>query len=316
MSSPWVGAGRVPGRDRGNRGRSRVRLRVRAADWPRKVARLPLDSVSCGWDRRRVPALTLPSVPVDRVAALRALPAVVVAVAGGAWLALVVVAASGADLTVGVGAWVCVAGACACVSGWVVGTTGNATPAALLGVAAVAAAILAVGAAEGDAAVARPDKVERHLMPFNPGPRAETPRKARGAAPAPTDRTAPAVPDQTAPAAPLTLSAADTLVRSYYAALDAGEFEQAWARLSPGVQAAFGGFETWRHGYDTTLEHQVDGVQLQSGGVIQVTLTATDRTPCGGTTTQRFAVTWRVEGRQAAALSAVRLAGQDPAAAC
>jgi hypothetical protein len=47
-----------------------------------------------------------------------------------------------------------------------------------------------------------------------------------------------------------------------------------------------------------------------------VTLSATDRTPCGGTTVRQFAVTWQLHDGRAVALSATKLAGQDPAAAC
>jgi hypothetical protein len=108
---------------------------------------------------------------------------------------------------------------------------------------------------------------------------------------------------------------AERLVRSYYAAIDAGHFAAAWARLSPAVRTRFGGFAVWRAGYTTTLDQRVEAVKFD-GPQIRHILVARDRTPCGGTVAQRFAVVWTMAHGRAAALHAVRLAGQDPAAAC
>jgi hypothetical protein len=105
------------------------------------------------------------------------------------------------------------------------------------------------------------------------------------------------------------------IVRAYYAALDAHRFARAWARLSPAVQARFGGFAHWRQGYATTLAHRTEDITVDRN-VVRLTLVATDRTPCGGTTVQRFAVTWRLARGHATALSATRLAGEVPAAVC
>jgi ketosteroid isomerase-like protein len=109
--------------------------------------------------------------------------------------------------------------------------------------------------------------------------------------------------------------AAGKLVRSYYAAIDAGDFAAAWGRLSPAVQAGFGGFAVWRGGYDTTLDQRVEAVET-NGAQIRHVLVARDRTPCGTTVEQRFAVVWTVADGRASALHAAKLAGQDPAAAC
>jgi hypothetical protein len=241
-----------------------------------------------------VPALTLRPEPFERVAVLRALLAGAMAAAGGAWLALLVVVLAGADLTVAAVVWVAVAGACACLGGLVAGSGGSIVPAGLLLVAAAAAAVLAAGAATPDRA--------RALRAADLAPRAETARAPR--ATSRRDTTPRAAPSPT------------QIVRAYYAALDAGRFARAWARLTPAVRARFGGFDHWRAGYATTLDHVVDAVQTQAGGVVRVTLTATDRTPCGGTTTRQFAVTWQLHAGRATALSAAKLAGQDPAAAC
>jgi hypothetical protein len=266
------------------------------------AARLPLDRRGTGWDRGRVPALTLRPGPLGRDAALRALPAVVIAVAGGAWLALVVGVAFGVDLGSGAAVWIGVAGACACVSGWMVGAAGNAPAAAVMAAAALAAVALA---AQTDSNPTQPTReITRAGL---------APETRRGASPAPAaPRSAPRAkpPGRPAPAV-----AAGTLVRSYYAAIDAGEFAAAWKRLSPAVQARFGGFAVWRAGYDTTLDQRVEAVQVD-GAEIRYTLVARDRTPCGTTVEQRFAVAWTMAGGRAASLHAVRLAGQDPVAAC
>jgi ketosteroid isomerase-like protein len=250
------------------------------------------------WDRRPVPALTLRPAPLPWVAALRALPAVVIAVAGGAWLALAVGVAFGVDVGSGVAVWIAVAGACACVSGVMIGGGGNVAGAAVVAVAAIGAAVLAV---QADSNPLRPAAVPAPALDKAPALPRATP------APPPSARRETHRPSATA--------RAGKLVRSYYAAIDAGDFAAAWARLSPGVQAGFGGFDTWRGGYATTLNQRVEGVEVD-GSQIRHVLVARDRTPCGTTVEQRFAVTWTVAGGRATALHAVRLAGQDPAAAC
>jgi hypothetical protein len=193
--------------------------------------------------------------------------------------------AAAVAVAVGAGPAFAVAAVCACASGLIIGGGGKVT------LVAVWLAVVAAGA--GAVVGARP-------------------------APAPSSP-APVIRADLAPAAPPPRSRHHTgpkaLVRAYYAALDAHRFTRAWARLSPAVQARFGGFAHWRRGYATTLGHRTEHVTVD-GHVVRLTLVATDRTPCGGTTVQRFAVTWRLTGRRATALSAARLAGEVPAAAC
>ena len=236
-----------------------------------------------------MPALTLRPAPLPWVAALRALPAVVIAVAGGAWLALVVGVAFGVDLSSGAAVWIGLAGACACVSGLMIGVGANVVGAAALAIAALAAAGLAAGTGT-DSNPVRPAFA----------PRADVAPPARSEARS---------------AEPRSGATAGKLVRSYYAAIDAGDFAAAWARLAPAVQARFGGFTVWRGGYATTLDQRVVAVEVD-GAQINHVLVARDRTPCGGTVEQRFAVSWTMAEGLASSLHAVRLAGQDPAAAC
>jgi hypothetical protein len=258
-----------------------------------------------------VPALTLRPAPLPRVAALRALPAVVVAVAGGAWLALAVGAAFGVDLGSSAAVWIGVAGACACVSGVMVGAGGNVPAAAVLAATAIGA-VVAAGQADSNAV--------RETAHFDvaPDPRAAAPREAgpRDTSPGAAHESSPgAARESSSPRAVSPIVAAGQRVRSYYAAIDAGNFAAAWARLSPAVRAQFGGFAVWRAGYETTLDQRVEAVEVD-GGQIQHVLVARDRTPCGTAVEQRFLVTWTVSGDTATSLHAVKVAGQDPAAAC
>jgi hypothetical protein len=268
------------------------------------AARLPLDPCLGPWDRRLVPALTLRPAPLPWVAALRALPAVVIAVAGGAWLALAVGVAFSVDLGSGAAVWIGLAGACACVSGVLIGSAGNVPAAAVLAVAAIAAVVLAV---QTDS---NPTGAARVIVGADIAPETQTATSHREASP-PQRR----APRAASPARPAPVVAAGKLVRSYYAAIDAGDFAAAWAKLTPAVQAGFGGFAVWRGGYDTTLDQRVEPVEVD-GAQIRHVLVARDRTPCGGTVEQRFAVVWTMAGGRATSLHAVRLAGQDPAAAC
>jgi hypothetical protein len=254
-----------------------------------------MDRGTIGWDRLMVAATTLrPALFPPRVAP-RALAAAVVALVAGGWLMVLVVAvATGGDLTAGSAWWLALAGGAGCVSGVLLGSTGQAAYAAAVAVVAIGCLVLADAAAQ-------------------PGHRGAQPQAAPAARePAPVRERDTGRSRGNAPAAP----GPKQTVRSYYAALDAHDFATAWAMLSPGVHAAFGGFETWRDGYESTLGHRVEDVTVAPGGVVDLVLVATDRTPCGGRTEQRFAVTWRLAGGQAASLGAVKLAGVDPAAAC
>jgi hypothetical protein len=292
------------------------------------AAPVALDRWVPGWDLGDVPALTLRPAPLDRVAALRALPAVVVALAGGAWLALVVAVIFGGDMGSAETLWIGVAGGCACASGAIVASTGNVTWPAGLAIVAVAAVVLAASGGEETQRVTRFERAD--VVPAIDTPAAKRDRaaaparsrdKATAEARAAGGETRPQAGGQTtaaggeAPAAVLSVSAATKLVGSYYGALDAGDFEAAWARLTPSVQAAFGGFDHWRSGYETTVRQRVADVEVD-GAEIRHALVATDRTPCGTTVEQRFRVTWNMAGNRAESLHAVKLAGEDPAAVC
>jgi hypothetical protein len=250
-----------------------------------------------GWDRLAVPATTLRHAPVPPHAAVAA---AAVAVVAGGWLTfLIVVAATGGEVGAGAALWVGLSGGAASMSGVILGSTGRAAPAAAVAAAAVAGMLLA-GAAP---------------QPHNRGGEWEAAFRAR------EQRAETAPPgERDAQRSRGNAPTREQVVRSFYAALDAHRFAQAWAQLSPGVQAAFGSFDTWRHGYDSTLGHRLEDVTAEPGGVVRHVLVATDRTPCGGRTEQRFAVTWRLaragRDRQATSLSAVKLAGVDPTAAC
>jgi hypothetical protein len=136
------------------------------------------------------------------------------------------------------------------------------------------------------------------------------------AAPAATPEATPAAPDAspaTTPAAgdsqptptpaagdalpvPATQPAPADFVRAYYTALDKRQFADAWKRLSPAVKARFGTFARWRAGYATTVASAPESIKVSSAAdgsaTVRHVLVARDRTTCGGTREQRFAVTW------------------------
>jgi hypothetical protein len=160
-------------------------------------------------------------------------------------------------------------------------------------------------------------------------PRAEQvapPEAAPAAAPAPAAEAVESpvaiVPEAGGMAAPRGVAApsAEELVTSYYEALDDRRFATAWKALSPAVREAFGGFEGWRAGYETTLSSRPSDIVVSPDGkTVELVLTAVDRSPCGEIR-RRFAVTWkllRVDGTWVAeSLSAVKRSGPEPAEAC
>jgi hypothetical protein len=128
-------------------------------------------------------------------------------------------------------------------------------------------------------------------------------RPARTATPR---QAAPATPHGAAPAA--APAGAGAFVRGYYAALDARRFERAWARLSPAVRAALGGFDRWRAGYARTVSSRPGTLAIATQGelvMVQHRLLARDR-GCAGP--QRFSVTWRLR-RVSGTWSAIGLRG-------
>jgi hypothetical protein len=269
-----------------------------------------MDRRKRAWDGRSVHATMPRPAPVSHVTALQSLLGLVVALAVGGLLLFVVLAVSGA----GAAWWAVLAGALACASGVVLGSTRYTPVAVGLGVAAAASLAIAIGSSG--------EPEPRAAFPARENLRPTTGERSRGIDEAGRAETAPrrrraAASDTPAVVAP---AAAEDLVRSYYAALDAGDFEKAWGQLAPQVRTAFGGLEAWRDGYGSTLGHRIEDLTVDAGGVVRHVLVAFDRTPCGGRTERRFAVTWRLvpagEGWQAAELSASKLAGEEPAAAC
>jgi hypothetical protein len=296
-----------------------------------------MDRAGTAWDRRVVEATTSRPVPIAVPAGLRALGWPAAAAVGGAVVVLVIVAAVVGGVPGGTAAWAAVAGACAGASGLILTTTGRAAPAAALGVAALAALVLAPAGND------RPVEAAPRALALQ-APRPPTERSRGNAAPAPAvstdnDPGSTAERSRGKPASPPAIGADDdpsstggrssgdvavrALVRSYYDALDSRRFGAAWGRLSPGVRAAFGGFASWRSGYVTTSGHRVEDVSVEREGgttLVRHVLVATDRTDCGGMTERRFAVEWRLAATggdwRADGLTARKVAGDDPAVAC
>jgi hypothetical protein len=157
--------------------------------------------------------------------------------------------------------------------------------------------------------------------PAEPTPATPAPAKPAPATPAPA-KPAPAGSGGTAPApapaGPAPAGAA-RFVRSYYAALDSRRFASAWRMLTSPVQAAFGGFATWRKGFSRTVSSTPGAIRVTAAGggaTVGLTLRAGDRGACGKTVERRFAVTWRLvrteAGWRAAAASARKLGGPEP----
>jgi hypothetical protein len=171
------------------------------------------------------------------------------------------------------------------------------------------AALVLLTAASGGAPAATPPADARPVTTGPDAPLARTPRadapQARaqsGAAPAPTPPTHPPRTGAPGAAAP---SPADA-VRAYYRALDRRDFTAAWRRLSPGVRAGFGGFDTWRAGFSSTLSSLPTAIRVQ-GNVVDLVLVARDRAACG-VLVQRFAVRWQLRATHAVAITGRRLA--------
>jgi hypothetical protein len=158
-------------------------------------------------------------------------------------------------------------------------------------------------------------------------------RTARAAAPPPTSThaAAPVVAPEAAAPAPQEAATTpppqppETVVETYYRALDAGRFEAAWTILTPAVRASFGPFETWRTGYATTLSNSPRDIEVAHEGVggksirIAHELVTEDRSSCGPVQ-RSFAVRWRLVltdgGWRATSLTAEKRSGRDPGDAC
>jgi Protein of unknown function (DUF3761) len=95
-------------------------------------------------------------------------------------------------------------------------------------------------------------------------------------------------------------SSAEVALRRYYAALNRGAYEEAWAMLGPDEQAAFGGFAAWAGGYDHTVHTDLtitDARALSDTGKqveLDVELASTDTDVCGEGVDQTFAGAWQL----------------------
>ncbi|RKQ84906.1 hypothetical protein C8N24_6537 [Solirubrobacter pauli] len=104
------------------------------------------------------------------------------------------------------------------------------------------------------------------------------------------DLSAPPAARADAPARP----SARAFVRGYYRDLDRQRFAEAWAKLSPGVQAALGPYARWKAGYAATLSSTPRALAVEDhGSRTSVThmLVARDK-GCDGP--RRFRVTWQL----------------------
>jgi hypothetical protein len=101
---------------------------------------------------------------------------------------------------------------------------------------------------------------------------------------------APASPRTPAPGASAPDVAPERFVRDYYADLNAQRFAEAWATLSPAVQAALGPYARWKAGYANTLSSQPQDFAVDGGSVTHV-LVARDE-GCGRS--RQFRVSWQL----------------------
>jgi hypothetical protein len=122
------------------------------------------------------------------------------------------------------------------------------------------------------------------------------------------------------PTAPVDLrargAAAATVVREFYAAVDAKRFSDAWPRLSSAIQQKLGGLDTWQAGYTHTRSTKVDSAvgtaTDATHATVDVRLHSRDVDSCGRSVTQRFAGTWtlrRFSGRWQASNLAIDKTG-------
>ncbi len=111
---------------------------------------------------------------------------------------------------------------------------------------------------------------------------------------APDPPTATAPRDDSPPGEPSPVSPADSakrFVRDYYADLNAQRFDEAWAQLSPAVQANLGPYARWKAGYGTTISSAPRDFAV-NGTTVTHTLVARDQ---GCDRARQFRVTWQLQ---------------------
>jgi hypothetical protein len=242
----------------------------------------------------------------------------------GALAPVVVVSLAGGSGSAG---WLALAGGAACVSGLLLGTTQRVMPAVALALLAAGALTIAAVADDDQGGLQRFAFPARHASDQQERSRADNradaePRVAEGGEPATADEAGASAADASEPPAGTAARAGRPtraqFVRGYYAAIERGDYEEAWSRLSASTQGQ--SFEVWRAGYATTVSQRVSDVTREPEGVVRYVLVAVDRTPCGTTTERRFEVRWRLvrsdRSYTATSLGATTLSGIDPLAAC
>ncbi|MCC7368970.1 MAG: hypothetical protein IT306_11135 [Chloroflexi bacterium] len=83
----------------------------------------------------------------------------------------------------------------------------------------------------------------------------------------------------------------EATVWAFYNALDAGQYEEAYAFYSPSFQSA-NPFDRWKAGYATTQHIEVQTSPGAAPTEVLIVLTATDARPGGGSVTRRFRGAW------------------------
>ncbi|MBE2320686.1 hypothetical protein DVA67_032295 [Solirubrobacter sp. CPCC 204708] len=143
-----------------------------------------------------------------------------------------------------------------------------------------------------------------------PAPRGgdDVPTAPAGALPTPRADDAASTPRDASPGA---ATGPEAFVRAYYADLNAQRFAEAWAKLSPAVQATLGPYARWKAGYGTTISSTPRGFVVGDDRVTHM-LVARDK---GCDRARQFRVTWqlRSEGREwrVNGLAAVAIGSQE-----
>jgi hypothetical protein len=124
----------------------------------------------------------------------------------------------------------------------------------------------------------------------------------------------------TAPSRRILAEQVTAVVRHYYDAIDAQDYDTAWNRLSAALQSRLGGESRWMAGYQTTTSTILRGVRATSvsptAGTVAVQLASEDLDACADDVRQRFAGALqlgRSSGRwQITDMSVQKVAGGTP----